>query len=592
MVRGLEEWMLDGCFHFRGPRSTDARIVIVDLDPDSLDELRRPQVFLSPQIAQAVDFIHEQGAAAVGLDFMIPEVLRDMPELQEGKVGDASALGAAINRAGNVVLPRWKLGGGWRDTLPQWRYKTLERPEPNDMGFVNLSSDPDHFIRRQELFGADDGEMHMHFALALYARSRSSHVDWNEGRLTVGDRTIRLDPDQTMRINYVGPPGSFPTVSFRDVLAAAKQQRQLPVNFRNAIVIIGSVGEGTQDAHAVPFSNNYWRSRYAATPGLMSGPEVHANIVSTIADGAFIAAVPWITSLPALVLFGSALGLAFAQLNRIRSLGVFLFAGLVLWAGHHFGWKALCIEAFSRGNWRIEIVGMLLLGVLVWLGNFVVRWLTVRGLLHIVTGPFGKMLETAARPLDPGGEERVVTVLFADIRGFSTFAQKNPAPRVIALLNRYFGLVVPILEKQAGTVNQFMGDGIMVLFGAPEQKDDHALAAVRAALEMVRLVHQEQQTWAGFGVPEFRIGVGIHTGPAIIGVLGSSQRLTCTAIGATVNAAARIEAENKASDSEILLSESTLSYLPRADRDRLHVLGPFPVDLRGVGPMNLCSICA
>src|SRR5262249_52878132 len=163
-------------------------------------------------------------------------------------------------------------------------------------------------------------------------------------------------------------------------------------------------------------------SRFTRTPGLMAGAEVHANIVATLQDHAFIRPLEWVTSLPALVMFGVVLGFTFAWLNRIRRIGVFLLASFALFLLHHFGWKAVCIEAFSHGHWRVEMLGMLLLGVLVWLGNFVVRWLVLRRVLRVVTGPFSGLLETEARSQQPAGEERVITVLFADIRSFSSFS--------------------------------------------------------------------------------------------------------------------------------------------------------------------------
>jgi adenylate cyclase len=298
------------------------------------------------------------------------------------------------------------------------------------------------------------------------------------------------------------------------------------VNFKRAVVIIGSAGADMQDVHATPYGNNYWRSRFTHAPILMSGPELHANIVATLHDRAFIRPVGWITSLPALLVFGAILGLSFAQLNRIRSVTVFFLATFTLFVVHHYAWKVVCVAAFGWGHWRVEMLAMLFLGLFVWLGNFFVRWLALRGILRVVTGPFGGLLEAEPRALDRRGEERVIAVLFADIRSFSSFSQEHPAAGVIALLNRYFALVVPIIEKHGGTVNQFMGDGIMALFGAPERSDHHALSAVRAAVEMVQSVHAQQEAWAQLDAPQFRIGVGIHSGPVIIGALGSSKRLT------------------------------------------------------------------
>src|SRR5262249_48080910 len=150
-----------------------------------------------------------------------------------------------------------------------------------------------------------------------------------------------------------------------------------------------------------------------------------------------------------------------------------------------------------------------------------------------------------------------------------------------ALLNAYYGVIVPIIEEHGGTLNQYMGDGIMVIYGAPARCAYHALRAVRTAAAMVRRVHELSGRWAGLcdpafrwpdpKHPEFRIGVGIHTGKVVVGSVGSPKRLDYTAIGDTVNGAARIEAENKRLGSEILISAQTRAALPEMERERLGV---------------------
>jgi adenylate cyclase len=591
VIRGLEEWMLDGCFYFRGPRPTQAKVVLIALDDDSIDELNKPLTFTSPELARVVRYAREQGAAAIGLDLIVPESLAGLPELQEGsKQGDATELGKAVREAGNVVLAQWRLPDGWRRPLPQWRLKNALNPQPTDLGFVNLTEDDDNFVRRQQLYVADDGREHMHFALALFARAAAAEVSWGEDGLRVGGERVALE-DQKLRINFVGPPGSFPVLSFRDVLAAAKRDRPTRVSLAGAIVIIGVTAPGQGDVHATPYANNYWRNQFSRTPGLMSGTELHANIVATLHDRAYIVPQRWLSSLAMLLVFGVVLGLGFALLNRIRGAGTFFLATFAVFAVHHFAWKWVCVEAFRHGHWRIEMLAMLFLGLFAWLGNFGVRWLSLRHILKVVSGPFGGVLEADPGRLGLGGEERVVTVLFADVRSFSQFSQQQPARNVVALLNRYFTAVVPVLERHGGTVNQFLGDGIMVLFGAPSPNEDHAAAAVRAAVDMVRRVHELRATWEELGCPGFRIGVGIHTGPVIVGSVGSPRRLTYTAIGDTVNAAARIEPENKTFKSEILISAATYQYLPAAERGRLGCAEePLTVELRGVGTLNLYPV--
>jgi adenylate cyclase len=165
--------------------------------------------------------------------------------------------------------------------------------------------------------------------------------------------------------------------------------------------------------------------------------------------------------------------------------------------------------------------------------------------------------------------EREVTVLFADIRGFTTFSDGRPPREVAALLMAYFDVVVPIIEKHGGALNQYMGDGMMVLFGAIERHEDHAVRAVRAAVEMVREVNANRREWREHGLPKLRIGVGINTGPTVVGSIGSKHRMDFTAIGETTNWAARMEALNKEMLTEILISEKTWEEIPPDEAEKL-----------------------
>lgn len=167
------------------------------------------------------------------------------------------------------------------------------------------------------------------------------------------------------------------------------------------------------------------------------------------------------------------------------------------------------------------------------------------------------------------GEDRTVTLLFADIRSFTAFAEKHTAREVVALLNAYFGAIVPAIEAQGGTLNQYMGDGIMVIFGAPQPQSDQASRAVRAAVDTVRCVHQRKKEWAALGFPDMRIGVGVHTGRVVVGTVGSPHRLDYTAIGDTTNSASRIESANKIFGTEILISDQTYQALSVPERDSL-----------------------
>jgi adenylate cyclase len=332
------------------------------------------------------------------------------------------------------------------------------------------------------------------------------------------------------------------------------------IDLRDALVVVGATAHSLGDWHATPYSNGSSRLPWTQPSELMAGPEVQANVVATMADGAYITTPPWLTSLPWTLALCAALGAGFARLNLTR--------GAILAVLHHFCWKGLALGAFCMGNWRVEVLAMTLAGGLAYAASFALRWRVLRRMFGAVKG------EAIARALEdePGylrGQERELTVLFSDVRDFTAYSDSRTPAEVVELLNAYFAAVVPQLEAEGATVDKYIGDGIMAFFNAPPDQPDHALRAARAAVGMVRRVREKAALWESRGFPGLRIGVGVHTGPAVVGPIGSPRRLDYTAIGDTVNAAARIEAQNKTFGSEVLLSAATYAALPEAERARL-----------------------
>jgi len=564
MVRGLEEWFQDGLFAIRGRRTSRARdrIILVTLDDPSLDRLGKPLAYLSPELARAVTYLKAQGAAAIGVDMFVPKSMAALPDLQKDQPGDAEAMGLAVQQAGgDVVLADWQLDDGWLEPLQKWMFQHFLDPQLTDVGFVNLTDDADTFLRRQQLLVRQGAEPHLHFALALFARAHAAKVEWTEDGLRVAGEQVPLDAEQKLRINFVGPPGSFRVLPLHDVLAAEKTGGKLELDPRGAIMILCVTARSQQDYHATPYANNFWRTFSTSPSGLMSGGEVHANLVATLEDGAYLRELPWWASLGVLLAFGAVLGKAFARLG--------LAAGFGLAFVHHWAWKGLSLAALVYLHLRVEMVAMLLLGALAYGVTFVSRWWVLRRMLGVVKSErLAWLVENDPEALERD-EHQEVTVLFADIRGFTTYSETHGAAQVKALLNAYFTAVVPIIEAHHGMLNQYMGDGMMVLFGAPLPLPRQELWAVRAAVAIVRRVHQLQPQWAGLDFADLRIGVGIHTGRVVTGMVGSPRRLDYSAIGDTTNTASRIESQTKEWGVEILISEATFRELEPKERVEL-----------------------
>ena len=577
--QGLEEWCQDACFAYRGRRDSVARVILVGIDDATLVALPKPLTSISPELGEVVTYLRDRGARAVGLDLMIPETLDDY-DLNNDLGG--SALGLAAGRAGKVVLPII-LGDSRDPVLPLSTWQT-----GSQLGFVDLSEDRDHIVRGQQLAARVDHKHYDQFVLALLNAVGLAGID-HQGILHIDYQAIPLDADGRLRINFVGPPETIPRLSFAQVLAAARKggpppldQRRRRVDLKVAIVVLGVTARSLGDYHATPYANGTWRILWTPQPRLMSGPEVQANIAATLVDGAYITTPWWLATLPLVTGIGAALGVIFARLNLVH--------GAMVAAAHHLAWRVACLAAFCFGPWRVEMVAMLMTGPICYGATFALRWRWLRRMFGTVKGEaIARVLENDPRHLLLRGEERIVTVLFADIRGFTAYSHGHTPCEITALLNAYFGAVVPILEEQGGTIDKYIGDGVMVIFGAPGEQPDHELRAVRAAVLMVTRVHEMKHEWDRLDCPNFRIGVGIQTGAAVVGTVGSPMRLDYTAHGDTVNAASRTESVNKDLGTEILIGARTFSALSAEEQSRLGCANqPDLVDVKGISkPLEL-----
>jgi len=573
LFRALENWAFDGCFEFRGRRPCAADVVIVAVDEASLAEMQKPLMFFSPELAKVVTYLKKQGAASIGVDFLLPRSEKTMDFLLPGQVGAAETMGQAVGLAGNVVLPEWFLDRD-RPLTPPFEWYDAHMPSTMpwaDLGFVDFTVDSDSCLRRQLLRQEDAEGLHPCMASALVAKARRLSREWfSAEHLMIDGVPIPLDEEGCLPINYVGPAGSIRKVSFREVLAAAGKATDAAgassALYKDAVVLIGTEAGTFQDRYPTPYTYPpFWRWFSVEKTQMdrqMPGVEVHANVVATLLDRAFINR-PWFLATP-LMLFvvGGVLGALLARCS--------LEMGVVLTFVHHIVWRGLAVGAFCWGNWHLEAAAMLVLGVLLYGTVFAMRWRWIRRMMGMVKSEaVARALEAGGAKLDLRGQQRDITVLFCDIRNFTPFSEQHSPHDVVSLLNAFFAETVPVFEADGGTVNQYIGDAVMVIFGAPRPQADHAARAVRAAVEVVRRVHLQDDRWKELGAAEFKIGIGIHSGRAVVGTVGSPRRLDYTAIGDTVNTAARLESANKELQSEVVVSQATFSLLPEEERQKI-----------------------
>ena len=351
---------------------------------------------------------------------------------------------------------------------------------------------------------------------------------------------IRPDAVGRMMIDYQGDAATYPYVSIADVV-----RHKFPAGtFKGKIVMVGASATGIGDLRSTPFGGiNY--------PGV----EIHANVIDNILNRYFLlrGANQVAVDLLLIFLFGVPLGLWLA-LAQPRSM---LF-GLLLLVPFGFGvWFA-----FLHGWWLNFILPS---GTLVANVGLVAmyRALVEEKEKRRVRGAFQQYLSPEvirrllANPDQVKPRKTNITVMFSDVRGFTSISEKLDAQELALLLNEYLTDMTQIIFRHSGTLDKYIGDAVMAFWGAPFEDHDHATGACQAALEMIARLKEMQKKWQSEGKPVLDIGVGLCTGVASVGNMGSALRYGYTALGDTVNLSSRLEGLNKEYATHILLSDST-----------------------------------
>jgi adenylate cyclase len=431
-----------------------------------------------------------------------------------------------------------------------------ENDEKTAIGFFNISSDADGVLRRSLLilpFGRsnnpDDIDLYGSLevqTLRLYLGLKTDQVTVNYGptgiaSLQLGNKlTVRPDYLGRMMVNYRGPRGTYPYFSIADVV----QHRFLAGTFKNKIVLVGASATGIGDLRTPPYGGIDY-------PGM----EVHANVIDNMLNNDFLVrgAHQIVWDLLLIVLFGLPLGFALAVLSPR-----WIWFGL----GMLIPFAALVYAAFLHGWWLNFTVPAGTLTANVMLVSLY-RALIEEKEKRKVRSAFGHYLspEVIRRLLlnpelvEPRKTE--ITVMFSDIRGFTTISEKLDAQELALFLNGYLYDMTKIVFETNGTLDKYIGDAVMAFWGAPYEDGQHPIQACTAALEMMKRVRELQKKWAAEGKPALDIGIGLNSGAASVGNMGSALRYGYTALGDTVNLSSRLEGLNKEYGTHIIVNEST-----------------------------------
>jgi adenylate cyclase len=589
-------------------------IVLVEINDLSLQELA-PLVGRWPWpralMGLLVDYVNRGKPKTIVLDIGYWEPERESTYDFLGQPFSSAksdqALADAVQRAGNVVLLADATAPGREDgenkeaswNAPPYRLGPAIEQRPlitppipalaaaaSGLGHNFLVLDPDGPARRIAPFVRQGDRYLPTLGVAAVLRAeniRPDEVVLEGNAIALRNVRIPLVPIEvqdvasgggrlqySMMINYRAPvlvkgQRPFPSYEVRHLLKSAGQIIEGstpdidPAVFTDKIVFVGLTGAGLLDQFQTPLGR-----------GTLPGIQLHASVADTILSNRFIRrASTWIA--PATIAAGAlVVGLIAAMLpfSAAAAGAVLLAVAYAGFATYGFSEGLWLSFAGPIGLWLVLAHPMLSVGLALFLGT-AYRYFVEDAEKRKVSRLFGRYVskdvynQLMANPglAELGGQRREMTVLFSDIRGFTSITEKGSPEELVAQLNQYFSRMVEVVFRHGGTVDKFVGDMVMALFGAPVVDQHHADHAVAAAVEMVDQLRQLNAEWTSQGKATLDIGIGLNSGDMIAGNIGSSSIMSYTVIGDNVNLGSRLESLNKEYGTRIIISDATRTRL-------------------------------
>ncbi|HEX2667886.1 MAG TPA: adenylate/guanylate cyclase domain-containing protein [Gammaproteobacteria bacterium] len=622
LVDQLERSAYDARVRLTMPGSPDPRIVIVDIDDKTLNEQGQwplPRDKFAQLVNQLFDRYHVRLAA---FDVTFAESDRSfdlalLDQLESGPLkGDAAFMaqadklrpqlerdnifGASIAHKavvlGNVFYPPEAAFNKPVGTLPppaianaRNRYSLLEFPHSVSyitnlpvlasnaaaQGFFSNSPDPDGSVRRVNLLQEYEGSLYPSLDLAVLQVLKNnaavgfsfdggvedmSHLE----DVTVGDLSIPVDYEMDALVPYRDTAfKAFRYVSATDVIKGTAD----PAVLKDTIVYIGTSAPGLLDLRTTPVGGAY--------PGV----EVHANLLSGVLDGRVMQAHPqYVRGSQVILLFLIAALITWIAIRRSVITGTLVTAGaaLVLLFGNLALWKYAAV-VYPLAS---PLIFLFTLYVLHSLYGFFVE---SRGKRHLsrmfsqyIPPELVEEMDNRKDTASMESESRELTVMFADVRDFTSISEAMQPKDLSQLMNEYLTPMTQVIHTHRGTIDKYMGDAIMSFWGAPLHYPEHARCAVETALKMTETLKDLNQAFKAKGWPELRIGVGITTGVMSVGDMGSEFRRAYTVMGDAVNLSSRLEGLTKEYKVQILCSEMTKDAAPEfqyVELDKVRVKG-------------------
>lgn len=525
----LEFQLLDFRFDIRGYEKPWQDIVIVEIDNSSMDRL---SVWPWPRTlyCEVIKTLNQYGAKAIGLDILFDSDSSINPAHDE-------LFAETLKNNPNVVLASKRFD----DQRHQFSVTSYSIPIPKlrehaSYGFVNQEMDPDNIIRKAFLFFKENQNEPPNFSWDLKLLQKSLglpdsalQINSRDKCVELGDYKIPIGRHGTIRINYAGPNRTFPIIPFYQVYDKTYKNMDI---FKNKIVLIGSTAPILHDVFFTPYKD-------------ISGVEIHANTIHTILSQNYLKQIDpflaFLTTLIIVILIGyiSLHNKAFVGLSI--SLGILiLYSFGVIWLFNNY--RLLLVWAHPI------VLGALCYGVIVFI-RFIHEEKSKKQMKdmfqqYVSPSVVDELIKNPDK-LKLGGEKREMTVFFSDVRSFTTYSENHTPEQVVEVLNEYLDAMTHVIFKWEGTLDKYVGDEIMAVWGAPLWIPNHAELALRCCWEQLAVLRECQRRWISEGRDILDIGMGLNTGEMITGNIGSSVHKDYTVIGDAVNLGARLEAETR-----------------------------------------------
>lgn len=580
------------------PAPTTDKIRLILLDQNSLDWAREENGLGWPwprEVYSAIiHFCRRSGARSLAFDVIFTEP-------SKYGVADDRAFAAAVRDFKSFVgvVSLSQTGGSerrWPSFAPEpmlhvsglepWMsasgaaaYPRAAFPVPEisasagTLGNVHLNPDRDNVYRRAALFQVFDGRALPSLALGSYlAAHPGASAEIAAGRFSIDNREIPIDRHGNAVLNFRGPPGTYKTYSAASVIQSElriaggeKPAINEPEPFKDAYVFFGFSAPGLFDLRPTPLS------------GVYPGVEINATMLDNLLAGDFMRPVPATAAVGLTLLIALLAGMATSAVSGIAR-GVMVYAFFILAP------PALCLAAYHGGYWLPLVVQEV--GVAVTLFSAGLIYYTTEGRQKMfIKKAFKQYLSPAVieelirnpERLKLGGERRMLSVFFSDLEGFTSISEGLDPGTLTVLLNDYLSAMTDIIHEEGGTVDKYEGDAIIAFWNAPLEQPDHARCCVRAALRCQDRLADLRPVFRERLGRDLKMRIGINSGLAVVGNMGSRTRFDYTMIGDAVNLASRLEGINKQFGTYTMISQSTMEQMggafPVREISRVAVVG-------------------